>query len=254
MHCPMSIAAAESNASRGIVRAGYLCGAAFIVTATIQGCIHGEDWRADLLWTAVFGGSALVLLWVVGSLGIRVLLRSQLPGEIARGNLAAGIAAGAHYAATGLIIARCLYGDDLETLGVSIVFFVIAQATLHLFVILFRLLTLYAEDQEIMGENVAAAVSYAGVTLALAMIIGHAVEGDFEGWGLSLRSYVLALAGALVLYPVRQLAVQTVLLGQKFAPRGGALDRLVAQERNVGASAVEAISYIAAAAVLASVA
>ena len=250
----LSIAAAESNASRGIVRAGYLCGAAFVATATIQGCIHGEDWQADLLWTAVFGGSALLLLWGVGSLGIRVLLRSRLPGEIARGNLAAGIAAGAHYAATGLIIARCLYGDDLETLGISIVFFVIAQATLHLFIILFRLLTLYAEDQEIMGENVAAAVSYAGVTLALAMIIGHAVEGDFEGWGLSLRSYLAALAGALVLYPVRQLAVQTLLLGQPFALRGGALDRLVAQERNVGVSAVEAISYMAAAALLGSVA
>jgi len=247
---PSGVAAAESNAAGGIVRAGYLCGAAFVAASAIRGCVHGEDWWADLLWTAVFGGSALVLLWAVGSLGIRVLLRSSLPGEIARGNLAAGVAAGAHYAATGLIIAQCLYGDDLATLGISIVFFVIAQATLHLFVVFFRALTLYAEDQEIMGENVAAAVSYAGAMLAIALIVGHAVEGDFEGWGVSLRSYAVALASFVVLYPVRQLGVQTLMLRQPFALRGGALDRLVAQERNVGVSAVEAVSYLATAVLL----
>jgi hypothetical protein len=53
-----------------------------------------------------------------------------------------------------------------------------------------------------------------------------------------------------VLYPVRQLAVQTLLLRKPFALRGGDLDRLVAQERNVGASAVEAVSYLAAAILL----
>jgi hypothetical protein len=105
-----------------------------------------------------------------------------------------------------------------------------------------------------MGENVAAAVSYAGAMIALALIVGHAVEGDFEGWSVSIRSYGAALLSALVLYPVRQLVVQLVLLGQPFALRGGALDRLVAQERNVGVSVVEAVSYIAAAVLLTGVA
>ena len=71
----------------------------------------------------------------------------------------------------------------------TIVFFLIAQVTLHLLVILFRTLTLYAEDEEIMGENVAAALSYAGAMLAVAIIVGHAAEGTFEGWGASLRAY-----------------------------------------------------------------
>src|SRR6267143_1592529 len=224
----------HSNAARGIVRAGFVCGVAFIASAAIAGCVHGADWRADLLWTLVFGGSAVVLLAVAGKLGIRVLLRSRLPAEIERGNVAAGVAAGAHYAATGFIVARCLYGDDIATLGISVVFFVIGQATLHLFVVLFRFLTLYAEDQEIVGENVAAAVSYAGAMVAIAMIVGHATEGTFAGWAASLRAYAVALASALLLYPVRQLVVQTLMLRQPFALRGGALDRLVAQERNVG--------------------
>jgi len=244
----------DTNPARAIVRAGFVCGAAFIVASAVRGCVHGVDWRADLLWTAVFGGSAIALLAAAGSLGVRVLLRSRLPGEIARGNLAAGVAAGAHFVATGLIIARCLYGDDIGTLGVSVVFFVLAQATLHLFVVLFRFLTLYAEDEEILGENVAAAVSYAGAMVAIAMIVGHAAEGTFAGWAASLRAYVAALASALVLYPVRQLVVQTLMLHQPFALRGGGLDRLVAQERNVGVSAVEAVSYLAAAVLLTEVA
>ena len=78
------------NPAPAIVRAGFVCGAAFIVASAIRGCVHGVDWKADLLWTAVFGGSAIVLLVAAGSLGVRVLLRSRLPGEIARGNLAAG--------------------------------------------------------------------------------------------------------------------------------------------------------------------
>src|SRR5947209_5521737 len=94
------------NAARGIVRAGFICGVAFIVSSAIQGCVHGDDWRADLLWTTVFGGCAVLLLALVGSLGIRVLLRSRLPGEIARGNEAAGVAAAAHYAATGPVVGR----------------------------------------------------------------------------------------------------------------------------------------------------
>jgi uncharacterized membrane protein YjfL (UPF0719 family) len=244
-----------SNAARGIVQAGFVCGVAFVAASAINGCVHGQDWRSDLVRTLVIGGSAVLVLAVAGSLGIRVLLRSRLPAEIARGNLAAGVAAGAHYAATGLIVAECFYGDyDARQLGISVAFFDIAQVTLHVFLMLFRSLTLYAEDQEIIGENVAAALSYAGAMLALAVIVGHAAQGDFAGWEVSLRGYVMALASALVLYPVRQLVVQTLLLRQPFALRGGALDRLIAQERNVGVSAVEGVSYLAAAFLLAGIA
>ncbi|MGZ6126258.1 MAG: DUF350 domain-containing protein [Myxococcales bacterium] len=245
-----SLAALDQNAARGIVRAGFISGAAFVVISAIRGCVHGEDWKADLLWTVVFGGSALVLLAAVGFLGVRVLLKSRLPAEIRRGNMAAGVAAGAHRAATGSILGSCFYGDDVMTLGVSVVFFLIAQLTLHAFVILFRALTLYADDEEVMGENVAAAVSYAGAVLALAIVVGHAAEGEFEGWGASLRAYGSALASAIVLYPVRQFVVQTLILRQRFSLRGGALDRLVAQDRNVGVSAVEAVSYVSAAVLL----
>jgi len=80
-HAPSGVPRREQRA-RGIVRAGYLCGAAFVAASAIRGCVHGEDWRADLFWTAVFGGSALLLLWawVAGNPGAAAL---EPPGEIA---------------------------------------------------------------------------------------------------------------------------------------------------------------------------
>ena len=126
-----------------------------------------------------------------------------------------------------------LFGEAWLFRSLSLIeYTVVVLVVFHLFVVFFRALTLYAEDQEIMGENVAAAVSYAGAMLAIALIVGHAVEGDFEGWGVSLGSYAVALASSVVLYPVRQLGVQTLMLRQPFALRGGALDRLVAQIEN----------------------
>ena len=92
--------------------------------------------------------------------------------------------------------------------------------------------------------------SYAGATLAIAVIVGHAAEGDFAGWTLSLRAYGFALLSALVLYPVRQLLVQTLLLREPFTFHGGGLDQRIAQHRDVGAGVVEAVSYLATAALL----
>jgi hypothetical protein len=46
---------------------------------------------------------------------------------------------------------------------------------------------------------------------------------------------------------VRQLFVQTVLLGARFTLRGGRLDQGIAAERSMGMGAMEAASYVAAA-------
>jgi len=134
---------------------GYLCGAAFVAASAIRGCVHGEDWRADLLWTAVFEGAPLVPALGGGFAGNPGAAALEPAGEISRG--------GKRRRRRGR--GRSLRGDRPESsrnaftatisrrLGISIVFFVIAQATLHLFVVLFRALTLYAEDQEIMART-----------------------------------------------------------------------------------------------------
>jgi uncharacterized membrane protein YjfL (UPF0719 family) len=119
--------------------------------------------------------------------------------------------------------------------------------TLVILSLLFRCLTNYADDQEILGENLAAALSYSGMVVALSLIVGHASDGAFVGWVVALRSFALFLSLALLLYPFRQIVVARLLLGFPITLRGGPLDRAVAQDRNWVVSLVEALGYVAAA-------
>lgn len=243
----------NSNTARSFVQVGHVLGVFLIVGSIVGGSISGEDPLRDLLWALLFGGAAVILLEVTGSLGVRLLLRSRMPAEIERGNAAAGIAAAAHYVATAVIIAKNITGSSLNTLAVSLVFFALAQLSLHLFVVLFRALTVYDDSEEILGENIAAALSYAGLTIGVSLVIGNASEGQFSDWSTSLLGFTLALLWNLVFYPVRQILVQGLLLGAMPALRGGRLDVAIGQERNVGIGALEAISYIATALLLAKV-
>ncbi len=66
-------------------------------------------------------------------------------------------------------------------------------------------------------------------------------------WSESLLGYGSVLLFLFLLYPVRQILVQVVLLGAPFTLRGGRLDAGVAAERNEGMGALEAVSYLATA-------
>lgn len=238
---------ARGNTAHGLLQVGQVLGVFLIAGSVVSNSVTGASLSRDVLWVAVFGVASLALFLITGRLGINVLLRSRLPQEIERGNTAAGLAAGAHYLGTGIITSRAVAGSDLRGLGLSLAFFVIAEITLHLVVIAFRALTAYDDAEQIQSENLAAALSYAGLTVAVALIIGRALEGDFLGWVTSLAGYGKALCFVLALYPVRQILVQMVFLGGGFSFHKGALDAAIEERRNAGVAALEAASYVATA-------
>lgn len=238
---------AEGNTAEHLLEVGQVLGIFLVAAAVVKNCVTGKDVAHDIGWAAAFGVLGLVLVVVTGRLGTQLLLKSALPAEIARGNVAAGVAAGSHYVATGIIAANAVAGTKLGDVALSSFFFAIAIATLWVFVTLFRALTTYDDAEQIRGENLAAALSYAGLTIAIAVIIGTALEGDFVSWSVSLKGYGAILAFAVALYPVRQLFVQTLLLGAPFALRGGRLDVAVGTDRNQGLGALEAATYLATA-------
>ncbi len=238
----------RENLGRALLHVGQVLGVFFVATAVTASSVKGASPASDALWVAVYGVAGLLVVAVSGHLGTKVLLESALAPEIDRGNAAAGLAAGAHYAATGLLTAKALAGStDLRGLGLSLVFYLIAQATMHLLVIGFRALTSYDDAAQIRSENLAAAVSYAGITIGVGILVGHAVDGDFEGWTVSLFAYGKALLGGLAFWPVRQILVQGLLLGLGFRPIRGGLDTAIGERRNVGAAALEAVCYVATA-------
>jgi uncharacterized membrane protein YjfL (UPF0719 family) len=241
----------RANPARGIERAGQVLAIGFVAAGVVGGSLEGESWQADAPWVAAYALAALVLLELTGQAGIRLLVKSKLPAEIERGNVAAGVAAAGHYVATSLIISRCIAGHDFVTLGNSLVFFVLAELTLLAFVTAFRALTTYDDSEEILGENLAAALSYAGITISIGSLLGRAVEGEFLGWLLSLKGFGLSALALLIFYPVRVLVVELLLLGGGFSLRGGTVDKGI-RARSVGVATVEAAAYLGTALVLAS--
>jgi uncharacterized membrane protein YjfL (UPF0719 family) len=243
---------AVGQSARGILDAGYVLGVFLLCGALVTGAGVGEgdSLAGELKWLAIYAALAGVLFFVTARLGSRLLLRGGLRAQLEKNNLAAAVAVAGHTVATAVIVAANIAGDDLEMIGVSLAFFVLSQFTLHGFVVLFRTITAYDDAAEIEGGNAAAALSYAGVTVGLAIIIGHAAEGSFEGWGASLRGYAKALVFCASLYVVRQFVVQTILCGARPTLTKGPLDKAIGQDRDLGLAALEAAAYVGTALLL----
>jgi uncharacterized membrane protein YjfL (UPF0719 family) len=237
----------QGNSARRMLQVGQVLGVFLIASSSVKGGLRFAGLVPDLVRVSVSSVIALVLMMLTGHFGIAALLRARLPAELSRGNVAAGVAAGAHYVGVAVITSKSVSGGGLRDLGLSLTFFVLGQITLLVFITLFRALTTYDDAEQIQGENLAAALSYGGFSIAVALIIARALEGDFVSWGESLRGYGEVLLLILGLYPVRQILVQVVLLGAPFTFRGGRLDAGVAAERNEGMGALEAVAYLATA-------
>jgi uncharacterized membrane protein YjfL (UPF0719 family) len=237
----------DENPAQAALLAGQLVAVFLVAASSVSNSLTGQGLLEDAARVAAFGLAALALLLITSGLGIALLLRSGLAAEVERRNLAAGVAGGAHYIACGVVTAEAFAGHDLEGLGLSLAFFSLAQVTLLGCVSLFRALTTYDDAEEIRGENVAAALAYGGVAIAVAIVVGHALEGDFEGWRISLQGYALALPWLLALYPVRQLFLQSLLLGAPLSLRGGPLDEAIQAKRSAAMGALEAATYVATA-------
>jgi uncharacterized membrane protein YjfL (UPF0719 family) len=238
---------AGDNTAKHLLRVGEVLGIFMVAAAVVKNTVQGKDLAHDLTWAAAMGVLGLGLVVLAGRAGTMLLLKSKLPAEIERGNVAAGLAAASHYVAAGIVSANAVAGNKLRDIGLSLLFFVIAVATLWAFASLFRALTTYDDGEQIQGENLAAALSYSGLTVAIAIIVGTALDGDFVSWDVSMKGYATILMLAFALYPVRQLFVQTLLLGAPFALRGGRLDAAVGVDRNAGLGALEAVTYVATA-------
>lgn len=242
------------NRARALREVGDVLAVFLLGAAVVKNCVLGESLARDAAWTAAFGAMGLLLLELTGFLGVRLLLRKRLAESLDRGNVAAGVAAASHYVATGILTSRAVAGSDLRGLGLSLTFFALAQMAHQLLVALYRTLTTYDDAEQIEGENLAAAISFGGLSIAVATIVARALEGDFVDWPTSLAGFGLLVATALALYPVRQLIVQGLLLGGRLSLRGGDLDEGIGRDRNVAAAALEAASYIGAALAIAALA
>ncbi len=239
--------ATKPNTAQRLALAGDVLAVLLVAASVVKYNVLGQSATHDVVSVLIMGATGLALVQLAGSLGVRALLGAHLPVELARGNVAAGLAAGAHYMAMGVLARHAVAAQDWRSWGLSLVFFSLAVFVQLGAVSLFRALTTYDDDEHIRGGNLAASLSYAGVSLASALVVSRALEGDFSTWRASLTGFALLSACVLGLYPVRQLLVQGLWLKAAPSLRGGAIDDAIAQDRDVGTAALEAGSYLGSA-------
>lgn len=235
----------EQSPGRRILQAARVFGMFLLAGTLATACHAGVDTVADIAWMGMFGLTGLLAFELALGLGQRTL--GNLPEAARRDNFAAATALAAHTIAIGVLVANVFGGRSFPELWLACASFAIGQLTLLVLVWLFRRLTSYDDHAEMQDGNMAAALSHGGLTIALALVIANATDGPYQGVVPSLQAYAVALGEGLLVYPVRQIVVQCLLLRQKPSLFGGELDRAIAERRDLGTGALEAATYIAAA-------
>ncbi|MCS6989511.1 MAG: DUF350 domain-containing protein [Chloroherpetonaceae bacterium] len=235
------------NPALGVAIAGYVFGVVIITTAVMRGEGSG-DWLQDALVALAYGAGGVLFLAFISLFGFKLFHSVDYLEEIEKRNVAVGVVAAGRFVATGLVIAGAISGDSKGgTPLTTLVFFLVGQLALVAISRLYRLLTNYNDTQEFIGGNMAAALSYAGVMIGIGIAVGNGLRGDFIDYETSFLGFGKSLLVIVSFYPIRQFLVQGVLLGGGFALRGGKLDEEIRKDRNVGASVIEAMAYVATA-------
>jgi len=236
----------KDNPALGIQISGYLFGVLLIIGSVLSGSNIHDIW-VTVMWIAIYGIGSIIFLNLFTTLGLRMIVSKSCMPAIKSGNVAAGIVSAGGYIATARIISASVAGDSHGPWESAVIFFVAGMIAFLIITYIFRLLTAYNDNEEILSGNVAAALSYAGLMVAVGLIVGHSIEGDFVDYQSSFNGFGKALLVVIALYPIRQWVVQGLLLGGGFAVYGGRLDKQIKEDKNISAGVIEASAYIATA-------
>ncbi|MBI5482652.1 MAG: DUF350 domain-containing protein [Deltaproteobacteria bacterium] len=229
----------HDNPAAAITVSGYFLGV-FIALTGVMGS-PSQGLLKDALGFGAFGLAGVVLLFL-SVFGAPLVGGVKLRRDIVENrNVGSALVLLASFVATGLIFAGAVRGEGAGPMAwvTLLVFQLVGQVLLALTAQLFKLMTRFKLHDEIaQARNTAAAVGFAGALVAIGIVLNRAVAGSFAGWTTSLGGVLIYSLPLLLLWPVRALVVNGLLLGFK------GLDREIAVDRNVGAGVVEASAYI----------
>ena len=251
LHTSLRVALTDhDNPAMGLAVAGYLFGV--IWTITVLFGTPGRGLWQDVVDVALYGGLGIVLLTVVSLVSCRLFLGLHVREQLEAHNSAAAIVVGGAYVATSLTYSGALSGEG-GGFWMLLLFFVLGQLALIAMTYVFRWLTGYDNVREIESGNLAAGIAQAGLLIAMGVIVGQAASGDFTTLEDSLVGFLISLLVVVVLYPVRQLVVQCLILGAPLRFRSILLDNEVAEDKNIAAGLLEASAYLSTALFITSV-
>ena len=189
---------------------GYLIAVSIIYVAALVGPTSGL--LVDLKNVSLYSLLGIGLLLISRIVNDKVLLHSfcnhtQL---VEKNNLSVGLAQASSYITSGLIIAGALTGEG--SIVSALVFYSLAQICLVVFARFYDLLTDFKLLDELAKGNKAAALSFSGTTIAIGIILLHALTGAFTTWQNSLMLFAIDAVIAFLVLPFVRLLIDKVLM------------------------------------------
>ena len=232
----------KDNPCVAVMLGGYLFGVMLVMKGVMSGASHGLV--ADLTDQVLYGFLGLILLSASPMVNDRLLLpKFSIIDEIVKDrNLGVAAVVAGSFIATGFVVGGALSGEG-GGLDTALLFWLFGQLALLLSVFIYGKVVPYDIHAQLEADNVAVGVALSGAIIALGIIVGGAVSGDFESWSESGTLFVEYVVIGLVLLPFTRLIVDKVLL-----PSVSLADEIVHQSvPNVGAAFLEGMSYCIAA-------
>ncbi len=232
----------KDNPAVGVAVAAYHLGLVLSFGPVLMG--ESRGWVADLIQMLGYGVLAVTLYAACGTIARGVVIgKLGLVRELTTDrNLGLGYVLAGSLLASGLIIHGLLAGQGGGWVTIP-VFFVLGQVVLLAVGLVYARIVGFHLREELARDNAAAGLAYGGCLLAMGLILGEVVGGDFVSWRASLLGFTIYALGGLIALPVIRLLVDLIL-----AP-GVRLSREIAEEGaapNLVAGMLEASSYIAA--------
>lgn len=229
----------KDNFSFAIVYSSYFAGVIISIGGVFWGPSAGLT--QDLIDIGIYGLLSILLLNIAGYLNDWFILRGiDAPKEIITDrNAGTAVVLGASSIATGLVVSSAVSGEGGSILT-ALAFWGIGQVALILFSFLYQYITPYDYLKEIEKDNVAAGLGFAGILIAISIIINQAMFGDFPGWENFGTDVALDLIIGIVLLPLVRLFTDKLILP------GKRLSYEVAGQivPNTGAGLIEGFVYI----------
>lgn len=246
----------NGNLAVGLRRGGLYLGVALGLSGALSGGSSG--FFLDLLYLILDGIIIVGLLFSSRFLNDFIMLGhvsndgecirefTREDGQKVTGNTAVGLVEASMYLATGFILKGSLSGGGgtfVQAIASAVLFFILGQAALLLFGLLYEMITPFNVREEIKKNNPAAAIGLGGILVSLGIILMSSVSGPFTGWANDLAGFLLYTVYGIVMLLVFRKVVEKLLLPTT------SLAVEIKEDRNVAAMVV-AESAIAAVAVI----
>jgi uncharacterized membrane protein YjfL (UPF0719 family) len=227
------------NLAASISLCGYQIATIIILLGALLGPSKGI--LEDIYSFCGYSLLGILLLNVSRFINDKLILRkfSNVDEIVRDRNAGTGAVEFGSYLASGLVVAGSIHGTGggLET---ALVFFLLSQLALILFVFIYDLITPYDIHHEIEEDNISAGVAFGGTLTAVGIIMLKGSAGNFISWTYNISNFGVSVISSFIFLPLIRIFLDKIIL-----PKTD-LNKAIKENRNIAMGLLEmtiAISF-----------